>query len=166
LTFTGFWYFKVGENFEYLLYLIFAGIFGGVFLGICLAPIIAGVHFAFSKVFGKNSSFRNSFGITSYSFVPILFSLAIVLPIELLTFGLYLFSANPHPFTIKPLEYSVLVGVDAFMGVWSIALAAVGTKISQQSNWVQAILVVSLTVVAIGGGLLGGGFMLLRLLVR
>jgi hypothetical protein len=61
--------------------------------------------------------------------VPVLLSLILVLPIELLTFGMYMFTSNPHPAVIKPVSYYVLVGFDVLLGAWALILAVLGTRV-------------------------------------
>ncbi len=165
-VFIGFWFFKAAEVFEQLLYLIFAGIFGGMLLGVLLAPIGAGFHATFCLIAGKNASFRGSLGITAYSFVPVMISLAVVLPIELLTFGLYMFSNNPHPYAIKPVEYTVLVGADVIVGIWVLGLAILGTRVHQQIGFVRAAFIVLSTVIVLGSLLLFGGSTLMSAMAR
>lgn len=153
LSFTGLWFFRLGDRFDNLLTLIIWGLLVGAALGVVLAPIISFVHLLGSKLFGGNSSFRNSLGVVAYSLIPIVFSLFFVLPIELLTFGMYLFTANPHPYTIKPVSYVILVGFDTAVGMWAIGLSILGTKVGQRLSLVRsAVLIVA--ILCLSGGCL------------
>jgi hypothetical protein len=151
LSFTGFWYFRLGTRFTNLIDLIPGAIGIGIVVGLVAALVIPVVHFAVAKSVGGMSGFRGSLGILGYSLTPIAFSLFVVLPIELMTFGMFLFTSNPHPYTIKPVSYVLLVGFDAVIGLWSILLSVVGTKVAHQLSWFKSGIVVLATVVIFFG---------------
>ncbi len=151
LSFTFFWYLRLGRFFENLLDLIPWAIVGGIGLGLVTSMTLTGLYHLVTRLFGSRIRFRNSLGLLAYSFVPIVFSLVFVLPIELMTFGMYLFTGNPHPSVIKPLSYGLLVGFDSIMGFWTIILVTVGTSIVHRMGVAKAIALV-LTVIAILGG--------------
>jgi hypothetical protein len=145
LSFTGFWYFRLGTRFMSLIDLLPAAIGIGIVIGLVAAVVIPTVHFAVAKAVGGMSGFRGSLGILGYSLTPIAFSLFVVLPIELMTFGMFLFTSNPHPYTIKPVSYVLLVGFDTVVGLWSIFLSVVGTKVAHQLSWFRSGIVVLAT---------------------
>jgi hypothetical protein len=142
-TFAVFWYFRLGDVIGNILIIIFLAILIGIPLGIVLCPIVSSLHWGILKILGKKASFRNSLGITSYSFVPIIISLLFVMPIELLTFGMYFFTFNPPPITIKPVSYMVLMGLDCVLRVWAWILLIVGTNVGSQISIWKSILVSS-----------------------
>ncbi|MGB2869662.1 MAG: Yip1 family protein [Bacteroidota bacterium] len=151
LTFTAFWYFRLGDRFANLLDLIIWALLGGLALGVVVAPLTSGLHFLLTKLLKGKATFRNSFGVMAYSLIPVVVSLVLILPIELLTFGMYLFTSNPNPFTIKPLEYAILLGFDAVVGLWSILLAILGTRVSQRLSVPLSTIVVAVILVMLGG---------------
>lgn len=162
LSFTEFWYFRLGDRFETLLSLIVYAIVIGVPIGIVLCPITSFIHWIYSKIFGSKAPFRASLGITSYSLTPIVISLLLVLPVELLTFGMYLFTFNPHPMTIKPLSYVSLIGFDTIVTLWTFILLVIGTHVGHQISIVKSGIITLLLVITILTGMLYGGTFLLK----
>ncbi len=132
ITFVEFWCFKLGIRIENIMLIIFFAILIGLPFGIALCPIVSLLHCSLSKLFGSKISFRNSLGITSYSLTPVIISLIFVLPVELLTFGIYFFTFNPPPITIKPISYILLVGLDIALIVWAWILLIIGTYVGNQ----------------------------------
>jgi len=157
ITFTGFWHFTLGDRFGNILMLIFFGLLLGIPIGLALSPVISLLHWGLSKILGNKPSFRNSLGITSYSLTPIVLSLLFVLPIELLTFGMYLFTFNPPPYSIKPIPYMVLIGFDIALTTWTWVLLVIGTKVGNQTSWWKSIVISSLVYGMIVLGLLACG---------
>jgi hypothetical protein len=157
ITFAGFWHFKLGDRFENILLIIFLAILIGIPFGLALSPIVSSIHWGLSKILGNKSSFRNSLGITSYSLTPIVISLLFVLPVELLTFGMYFFTFNPPPITIKPIPYIVLIGIDFALIAWAWVLLIIGTKVGNQISLWKSIFISSLLYGIIVIGLIAGG---------
>lgn len=151
LSFTAFWYLKLGRLFETLLDLIPWALAGGMALGLFASLLLTGLYHLLARLFGSRIPFRNSLGLLAYSFVPIVFSLVFVLPIELLTFGMYLFTGNPHPSVIKPLSYVLLVGFDTIMALWTVTLLIIGTSVVHRMGGRKALTLV-LTAIAILSG--------------
>ncbi len=154
LSLTGFWYFRLGDKFDSLITLAVWALLVGIPLGIIICPITTLFHWLYSKIFGGKASFRTSLGITSYSLTPIVISLFLVLPVELSTFGMYLFTFNPHPMTIKPLSYILLIGFDAAMTLWTYFLVVIGTSIGHQISILKSIIVAIILFATILGGLI------------
>jgi hypothetical protein len=154
LSFTGFWYYRLGTQFISLIDLIPAAVGIGVVLGLLASVVITGIYYGFAKILGGTSGFRTSLGVLGYSITPITFSLVLVLPIELMTFGMYLFTSNPSPYTIKPVSYVLLIGFDAIVSTWSIVLAVIGTRVAHRINIGKSIVTVLGTLGIFLGGLL------------
>jgi hypothetical protein len=124
----------------------------GLVLGGMFALVLPFLHQKITKVLGARAIVRQSYGVLAYSFVPILLSLILVLPIELLTFGMYMFTSNPHPAVIKPVSYYVLVGFDALLGGWAFILAVLGTRVVQRVSVMRsslAVVILLLVMIAI-----------------
>ncbi len=151
LSFTGAWYFKLGGRFDTLLDLIIQALLAGPVLGLAAGVVIAPTFHFLAKAIGGKAGFRTSFGLLAYSLTPIVLSLVLVLPVELLTFGMFLFTSNPHPFVLKPVSYVMLVGFDALMSFWTIALTVVGGMIAHGLSFLRSMVVVSLTLAVLGG---------------
>ena len=78
VAFFGFSYFKLGDRFENMLFLIFWAMLIGAPLGMVLCPIISSFHWMLSRMLGGKASFRTSLGITSYAMTPVTLSLLIL----------------------------------------------------------------------------------------
>lgn len=138
VSFSAFWYFKIGEHFDTLLGVIIAALLGGPPLGLALWLLLTGLYWGVAKMFGVPASFRNAYSVLAYSFLPIILTLPIVLPIELLTFGMYLFTSNPSPYVIKPVSFVVLAGFDAVMSIWTIVLVTAGSVVVHRASALRA----------------------------
>jgi hypothetical protein len=132
ITFSGFSYLRIGDRFDNIFFLIIWALMIGAVMGIALCPIVSSFHWILSLLLGAKASYRTSLGITSYALTPIALSLLLLLPIELLTFGMYLFTFNPHPMTIKPISYIVLYGLNVVILLWSFILLTLGTHVGNQ----------------------------------
>ncbi len=149
VSFTAAWYLKIGVFFETLLDLI-PFLFGvGVILGGVFALILPVIHYKSAKITGTDTRLRQSYGVLAYSFVPILLSLILVLPIELLTFGMYMFTSNPHPAVIKPVSYYVLIGCDILLATWTTALVFMGTRTVQRVSVIRSAFVLLLLLIVV-----------------
>jgi hypothetical protein len=153
LTFTAFWYLRLGNRFHSLLDLIPAAVGIGIVLGLVAAVVATGVYHLLAKLMGGMTGFRGSLGVLGYSMTPVAFSLVLILPIELLTFGMYLFTGNPHPYVMKPLSYVLLIGFDALIALWTLSLAVVGTNVGHRLNMLKSMVVVFLTLGLFIGGM-------------
>lgn len=143
LSFTGFWYFRLGSRFESLLDLL-AGATGiGVIVGLLSAILFTALFEIVVRLLGGKGSVRNSLGILAYATTPVSLSLVLILPIELLTFGMYLFTRNPDPYTFKPALYVTLIGTDCAVGLWAFVLGILGAAVSKQISLVRSIVSVA-----------------------
>lgn len=158
LAFTAFWYFRLGTRFESLLNLIPAAVGIGVILGLASTIVVTSVYHFLAKIMGGMMGFRGSLGVLGYSMTPVAFSLVLILPIELLTFGMYLFTGNPHPYFMKPVSYVLLVGFDVLIAVWTLALVVVGTKVGHRLSVLKSMIVVIVTLGLFVGGMLFAAF--------
>ena len=152
-AFTGLSMFRMGDRIGSLPEVMFWGVIGGATAGLLLAPIVALVHWGVAHAGRGRAGFRVSLGVCAYAFVPIVANVLFILPIELLTFGMYLFTRNPDPMTIKPVMYTVLIGIDAGMMLWSTILLVVGTSVSHRLGWVRGTLVGLAVAGALASGL-------------
>lgn len=151
LSFTGFWLLRLGRYFENLLDLIGSAVGAGVVLGLAVAVLLTFAYHGIAKLLGGKSGFRSSLGLLAYSLTPIALTLFIILPIELLTFGMYMFTGNPHPYSIKPVSYVIMIGFDFAVALWSVILAVLGTRIGHQMSTGKSIIVVLGTIAFLSG---------------
>jgi hypothetical protein len=125
----------------------------GIALGVASAIILTLAYHLMAKLLGGAGAVRDSLALLAYSLTPIVVSLFIVLPIELLTFGMYLFTSNPHPYTIKPVSYVILVGFDVIVSLWSLGLAILATKVGHRISTAKS-LVVTVAALALFGAVI------------
>lgn len=150
LMFTVFVTLRLGDRFDTLLDLVPVAIGIGLILGLLSSVVLSVVYHGIATLFGGKTTFRTSLAMLAYGLTPVVLSLFLIQPIELLTFGMYLFTWNPHPYTIKPFSYLVLMGLDGLTALWSIVLFIAGTIVGHHVGVLRAILVVLLTVAAYG----------------
>ncbi len=151
ISFTTFWYLELGRFFDSLLFMIPWALAGGVVGGLLLTPLVCAFGHLVGRALGSNQRFRNSNAMIAYSLVPVVLSLVLVLPIELMTFGMYLFTSNPPPFVIKPTSFVILTGFDTLMGVWTLVLTGIGMNVVYRfSAWKSAGAVLMILFVILG----------------
>lgn len=98
-----------------------------VFTSLVLFTGIFAVLIKFSNSLLKNTlRLKDIFSVLSYSFIPHLFALLILFPIELIFFGRYLFSNNPSPFVIKETAATLFLILEILLILWSFFLTNVG----------------------------------------
>jgi hypothetical protein len=101
------------------------GIVFGLFLALCtsLYIVLAG------KVIGTVVRFRDAFAIISYSFVPVGLSTTVLLPIGIMTYGLYLFTREPSAYSLNPSSFILLSGLALLAGLWSLWIYFSGVRL-------------------------------------
>jgi len=152
VSFTGMSVVRAGERVDSLLEVLFWGLLIGIPAGVILAPLVSVIHWGLARMAGGRSTFRVSLGVSAYALVPVVLSVLLVLPVEVLTFGMYLFTHNPSPMTIKPVLYLVLLGFDGALVLWSLVLLAVGTSVGHQVPAFRSAFLAGV----LGGGVLAG----------
>ncbi len=91
-----------------------------------------------NKSFGLETRIKDYFAIIEYSFIPQIFALLILLPIEFIVFGGNLFSNNPSPFVLKNTVAFLLLIFEGLIILWSIFLNVLAF-FSQTKNIINAI---------------------------
>lgn len=66
--------------------------------------------------------FRDIYAVNAYSFIPYLFGLFFVFPVELIVLGGDIFSNNPYSFEIKPVITYILIIIEFIIILWSFYL--------------------------------------------
>ncbi len=145
LSLTAFWYFQLGSRFESLLDLLTKATTIGVALGLVCAALFTVVFDLVVRIMGGKGAIRNSLGMLAYSTTPVSLSLVLILPVELISFGMYLFTSNPNPYTIKPGLYVALISFDSAMALWAFGLTVVGTAVSKQISFAKSFISVVMT---------------------
>jgi hypothetical protein len=87
-----------------------------------------------------------TYGIIGWSLVPIMLSVVFVLPFELSTLGLVLFSLNPSAYEMKPMVTVVLLGLNGLLVIWSLLLAAYGISLAYRFAFIKSLVIVMLVI--------------------
>ena len=66
--------------------------------------------------------FQDLYAVNVYSFIPYLFGLIFIFPVELVVLGGDIFSNNPYSYQIKPLISYILIGIELITIIWSFFL--------------------------------------------
>jgi len=157
--------FAMGDRFSSLLEVIGLSIIAGFALGLFLFSMVPLIHWLLCRIAGGKGAIRNSLGLTAYALTPMIIATVLLTPIALATFGMYLFTHNPHPLTIKPEVYVILLGLFAMFAGWSLVLLGACTRVGFQVSVAKAAAVAVATAVAMAAGLYGIGLFLTRLWV-
>ena len=93
---------KAGDIAGHLVELLLAWLALSPFVGLAIFFL----HLIYSKLLaraiGLSVSFKNLMAVVAYSFIPLIISAFLILPIEVITFGEFLFTRAPNPFTLLP----------------------------------------------------------------
>ena len=153
LSFALLWLRHAGNEFDNLIYLLLLGIFIGLLLAYPLGMgAVYGIH-ALAKLFSGKGTVRNTYAVIGWSLTPIMLSVVFVLPIELASMGLLLFTTNPSALEVKPAVFSSLAGLDVIAVLWSVYLAATGVHIAHKLNFVWALLIVLFVMIVLFSGI-------------
>jgi len=128
ITFFYFWIVKAGEATNSLINFLAAGLAVSPFVGIATSLIIALLLKLTVIATGRHVSFRNAFSVIAYTQIPLVISVILVFPLELMTFGLFFFTTNPSPYQLKPIPYMLLIGLDGLFTFWSFLLVWFGIR--------------------------------------
>lgn len=82
----------------------------------------------FFELIKIKSRMKDLLSVLTYSFIPNLFALFILFPIELVFYGEYLFSNNPYPYQIKQDIFYFLLILEILTILWSLFLLIIGIK--------------------------------------
>ena len=115
------------------------------YLGLLL--ILTAVFILFSylvnflnKKLGYETRVKDNFSIYIYSFLPHLFALIILFPLELVMFGEYLFSTNPSPFALKEFIAYTLLILEFLIIIWSLFLT-IAANYAQTKNVLYSVII-------------------------
>lgn len=116
------WYKSIGDRVPSLITITGAAFVLGPLAGCILLFVGSLLLQSMTKLMGGKATRRNLFAAIAYAAVPAALSLVFLFPIEVAVFGIDFFGKNPPPSVIKPLEYSILLGLKGLAAVWGAAL--------------------------------------------
>jgi RNA polymerase subunit RPABC4/transcription elongation factor Spt4 len=91
--------------------------------------------------------FQDFYAVYVYSFIPYLFGLIFIFPVELIVLGGDIFSNNPYSFQIKPLISYILIGVELITIIWSFFLIFKSILVVSEKKNFSILLTVSFSLV-------------------
>jgi Yip1 domain len=153
LAFSLLWVRHAGNEFDNLIYLILLGCVLGVVLAFPTGMSLVCVLHLLIRMIGGRGYIRNTYAVLGWSLMPIMATVCLVLPIELASIGLRLFSTNPSPWDVKPLVYLILLSIDAIAVIWSINLARLGISIAHKVSGWRSLMAVCIVWAAFSGAL-------------
>ncbi|MCK9410587.1 MAG: YIP1 family protein [Bacteroidetes bacterium] len=135
------WGKQSGNLFDNLFPLLLFGIGLGAVIALPLFFVLCGVMHGVAKAAKGKATFRETYGVVGWSLMPIMFSVVFVLPLELSTLGLLLFSTNPSALEVKPIVTMVFMGLDGALLLWSVMLSATGISIAHRFRFWTGLIV-------------------------
>ncbi|MCB2204242.1 hypothetical protein KQI65_05785 [bacterium] len=115
-----------GVAFSYLL-LGIAG--GGPVAGLLLFPLLALLLMRLQPMFGVRLGYRLTAGYLAYSMSPLMWASVLLVPLQLGIFGLTLFSVNPPAWSMQPVPFWLLFGLQGIAMIWSMLLLPLSLKV-------------------------------------
>lgn len=140
-VFTLMWARNSGNLFDNLFPLLLLGIVIGLGTGVPLFYLFSGLLHGAAKMFKGSAAFKETYAIAGWSLVPVMLSAVFVLPLELGTLGLQLFSSNPSALEVKPVVTMVLLGLDGACLIWSVILSAIGLSMAHRFRFITGLIV-------------------------
>jgi hypothetical protein len=121
------------------------GNFFGGYIALLIIITVVVLLFSFvvnavNKNFGYVTRTKDYFSVYAYSFIPHIFALIILFPLELVMFGGYLFSTNPSPFDIKEFIAYALLILELLIVIWSFFLMIMANY-AQTKNLIYSIII-------------------------
>ncbi len=140
------WIKRSGNSFDNLFPLLLFGTAIGIVISIPLFYCLVVMFHTAIKLLRHEAEFKVTYGIIGWSLVPIMLSVVFVLPFELSTLGILLFSSNPSAYEAKPIVSIVFIALDSLLAGWSIILATVGISIANRFRIIISLIIVLLVV--------------------
>jgi hypothetical protein len=141
--FALFWAGHRGDHYENIAHLIIAASAIGMVIALPMFYALTGVVHGLMTMAGGKAPWRNTYAVMGWALFPFTFATFVVLPIELAAFGLLFFSDNPSPYEVKPLVYSVLIGMDGLLTVWSLIIGGKGLALAHSTSVWKSLLVIT-----------------------
>ncbi len=91
-------------------------------ISVLLLTSISFINKFITNLLGIKSRFTDTYALIIYAFMPILFSLVILFPVQYALFGQHWFYFNPSPFFLKEKAAYVLIFLEVILLIWTIIL--------------------------------------------
>ncbi|MGB9773117.1 MAG: YIP1 family protein [Bacteroidota bacterium] len=99
---------------------LLTGAIAGAIAGPIGVSLLSLILLALGLIFGQRLMFKNIRGVLTYALVPVVINLFTVFPLQIMTFGAFLFTHNPSPLTINPTVFIATVLIDLTFGIWQL----------------------------------------------
>ncbi len=147
------WAKQSGNSFDNLFPAMAFGTLIGVLLSIPLTLLLTLCIHSVSVLVGGKGKFRESYGVVGWSFVPMIFLVVFVLPLQLAALGLFAFSSNPSAYQVKPVVTIVLLGLEGLLILWSIVLLGIGISMVHRFTLLKSVIMASVVTGVVGYGI-------------
>jgi hypothetical protein len=124
-----FWVVNIGLVIENLQSILFLILVIGPITGLMILITLSLVTFFFFRVQKVHVKYRDINAVLSYSVFPIILSIVFIFPVEVAIFGMYLFTNEPSPFSINPMVYTLVIGLDFVFIIWSLGILFIGLRV-------------------------------------
>jgi hypothetical protein len=149
--FTVFWLINAGELTNSLPRFLAAGLLMGLPLGVISVSLFSLISLFIARFFRVKIRFKNCYAVTAYALIPVVLSVILVLPLEVMTFGVHFFSKNPSPYLLKPTSYILLLILDGLFSMWSVLLIELGLKKLTDRGHITAFIIMCVSISIIVG---------------
>lgn len=124
------WYKSLASVVPDILLLLVLAIVAGPVFGWFLLSAATVVLLHMTHAYGGRGTTRNLFAALSYSTVPLVAALWVIVPLQFAVFGVYFFGSNPPPLVIKPVEYVLILGIKGVLALYAFYLGIEGTMVA------------------------------------
>jgi len=108
---------------------LLTGAIAGAIAGPIGVSLLSMILFALGLIFGQRLMFKNIRSVLTYALVPVVINLFTVFPLQIMTFGAFLFTHNPSPFTINPTVFIATGLIDLTFGIWQLFILILGLNV-------------------------------------
>jgi hypothetical protein len=151
-AFGFFWLAKMGEYASNLVNILGAGLVLGPPAGILTVLFASIVIVLSARVMHLPVRLRDAYAVSAYAVVPVILTVILFLPVELMSFGPYFFARSPSPYLLRPFSYIALLALDGAFALWSVILLVIGVRVLLRATWVRSALAVGITLLLAGLG--------------
>lgn len=127
-AFAVMWARQSGTAFGSIVELTAAGWGMGLPAGILGVLVLAALLAGSGRALRGRGNVRNAYAVIAFAGSPIVYSLLILLPLEIAIFGIYLFDRNPDPMVLNRGVYLTLTALDGLAVLWSVVLLVIGVR--------------------------------------
>ncbi|MHB1049738.1 MAG: Yip1 family protein [Bacteroidota bacterium] len=147
------WAKQSGNSFDNLFPAMAFGTMIGVLLALPLTLLLTLCMHYIAVLIGGKGKLKETYGVVGWSFMPMIFLVVFVLPLQLAALGLYAFSSNPSAYQMKPVVTAVLLGLEGLLILWSIVLLGIGMSMVHRFAIVKSVIMVTAVTGAVGYGI-------------